>query len=131
MARGLTAQEGKASSVYEFVCLAVLLGTEKFSRYIEHQEFILETDKLALSWLLSYPRQLGKIGRWGVKISALKFEVRHIRGTQNIVADTLSRMLRLLRSRKPRYHVVSSSQSFACVSGFETVTASGSSVGRH
>jgi hypothetical protein len=27
-----------------------------------------------------------------VKISALKFEVRHIRGTQNIVVDTLSRM---------------------------------------
>ena len=42
--------------------------------------------------MLSHPRQLGKIGRWVVKISALKFEVRHVRGTQNIVADTLSRM---------------------------------------
>ena len=26
-----------------------------------------------------------------MKISALKFQVRHIRGTQNIAADTLSR----------------------------------------
>jgi len=42
---------------------------------------------------LSHPRQLGKIGRWILKISALKFEVRHVRGTQNIVAGTLSRML--------------------------------------
>jgi hypothetical protein len=41
---------------------------------------------------LTSPRQLGKIGRWVVKISALKFEVRHIRGTRNIIADTLSRM---------------------------------------
>jgi len=88
----LMAQERKASSVYELECLAVLFGTEKFRKYIEHQEFILETDNQALSWLLSHPRQLGKIGRWVVKISSLKFLVKHIRGTQNIVADTLSRM---------------------------------------
>ena len=90
--RSLSAQERKASSVYELECLAVLFGTEKFRKYIEHQEFILETDNQALSWLLSHPRQLGKIGRWVVKIAALKFQVRHIRGSQNVVADTLSRM---------------------------------------
>jgi len=56
--------------------------------YIEHQKM----DNQVLSWLLSYPRQLGKIGRWVVKLSALKFQVRHIRGTQNIVTDTLPRM---------------------------------------
>jgi hypothetical protein len=72
--------------------LAELFGTEKFRKYIEHQEFILETDNQALLWLLSHPRQLGKIGRWVVRISSLNFEVRHIRGTLNIVADTLSRM---------------------------------------
>ena len=88
--RTLSAQERKASSTYELECLAVLFGTEKFRKYIEHQEFILETDNQALSWLLSHPRQLGKICRWVVKISALKFEVRHVRGTQNIVAETLT-----------------------------------------
>jgi hypothetical protein len=70
----------------------VLFGTEKFRKYIEHQQFILETDNQALSWLLFRPRQLGKIGRWVAKTSALKFEVKHIRGTQNVVADALSRM---------------------------------------
>jgi hypothetical protein len=65
---------------------------EKFHKYTEHQEFILESDNQALSWLLSHPRQLGKIGRWVVKISALKFKVRHIRGTRNCAADALSRM---------------------------------------
>jgi len=70
----------------------VLFGTEKFHKYIQHQDFILETDKQALSWLLSHTRQLGKTGRWVVKISALNFEVRHVRRKQNIVADTLSRM---------------------------------------
>jgi hypothetical protein len=70
----------------------VLFGTKKFRKYIEHKEFILKTDNQALSWLLSHPRQLGNIGRWVVKLSALKFQVRHIRGTQNIVANTLSWM---------------------------------------
>jgi hypothetical protein len=70
----------------------VLFGTEKFRKYLEHQEFILETNNQVLSWLLAHPRQLGKIDRWVTKISALKFEVHHIRGTQNFMADTLSRM---------------------------------------
>jgi len=90
--RTLSAQEPKASSTYELECLAVLFGTEKFRKYIEHQDCILEMDNQVLSWLLSHPRQLGKIGRWVVKISSLKFEVCHVRGTQNIVADTFSRM---------------------------------------
>lgn len=90
--RTLTDQEKKASSVYELECLAVVFGTDKFRRYLEHSEFLLETDNQALSWLLSHPRQLGKIGRWVVKISAFKFRTQHIRGTQNLIADTLSRM---------------------------------------
>jgi hypothetical protein len=96
-----SAQERKASSTYELECLSVLFGTEKFRKYIEHQEFILETDNQARSWLLSHPRQLGKIGHWVVKLSVLKFQVRHIRGTQNIVADTLSRMFEVPRPEAP------------------------------
>lgn len=82
----------KKSSIYELECLAVVFGVDKFRRFLEHSEFLLETDNQALSWLLAHPRQLGKIGRWVIKISALKFKVQHVRGTQNIVADTLSRM---------------------------------------
>ena len=65
---------------------------DKFRRFLEHAEFLLETDNQALSWLLAHPWQLGKIGRWVVKISSFKFKVQHIRGTQNVVADALSRM---------------------------------------
>jgi hypothetical protein len=61
--RTLSGQERNASSTYQLECLTVLFEIEKFRKYIEHQEFILETDNQALSWLLSHPRQLGKIGR--------------------------------------------------------------------
>jgi thiaminase len=76
-------------------------ATEKFRKYIEQQEFILQTDNQALSRLLSHSRQLGKIGRWMAKISALKFQVRHIRGKQNIVADTLSRLFEAPKHEAP------------------------------
>jgi hypothetical protein len=93
--RTLTNQERRASSTYKLECLAVLFGMEKFRKYLEHQEFVLQKDNQALSWLLAHPRQLGKIGRWTAKITAFKFEVRHIRGTQNNVADALSRMFEI------------------------------------
>jgi hypothetical protein len=66
----LSAQERRTSSAYELECLAVLFGMEKFRKCVEHQEFLLETDNQALSWLLAHPRQLGKIGQWMVRISS-------------------------------------------------------------
>lgn len=90
--RTLSPSEKKASTVYELECLAVVFGMDKFRQYLEHSEFLLETDNQALSWLLAHPRQLGKIGRWVVKISSFKFRTQHLRGSLNVVADTLSRM---------------------------------------
>ena len=78
----------KASSAYESEYLAVIFGVEKFCQYLEHREFILETDNHALSWLLSHPRQLGKLGRWIARLMSLKFEVWHIRGTSKIPCQT-------------------------------------------
>jgi hypothetical protein len=52
----------KDSSIYAFEFLAVLFRTEKFKKYLEHQEFILETNNQELLWVMSHPRQLWKIG---------------------------------------------------------------------
>ncbi|PNF16566.1 hypothetical protein B7P43_G07188, partial [Cryptotermes secundus] len=79
-------------STYELECLAVRFGLEKFRPYLEHLEFDLQTDSQALTSCLSHPRQLGRIGRWVVRLSSFKFNVQHIRGTQNVITDALSRM---------------------------------------
>ena len=93
VSRTLTDTE-KKSCVYELEYLAVFFALDKFRSYLEHAEFQLETDNQALSWLLAHPRQLGKIGRWVVKISSFKFRAQHIRGTENVV-DALSRRYHL------------------------------------
>ncbi|PNF34261.1 hypothetical protein B7P43_G16924 [Cryptotermes secundus] len=85
-------QQERKFSTYELECLAVLFGLEKFRPYLEHIEFDQQTDNQALSWCLSHPRQLGRIGRWVVRLSSFKFNVQHITGSQNFIADALSRM---------------------------------------
>ena len=55
----LTDQEKKYSA-YELECLAIVLAFEKFKPFLEHKEFLLETDNQALSWLLNHPKQLGR-----------------------------------------------------------------------
>jgi hypothetical protein len=67
-----------------------LFCIEKFRLYLEHHEFIFETNNQALSWFLSHPRQLEKIGSGLVRISCKKFQVSQVRGTWHIVADTLT-----------------------------------------
>lgn len=89
--RSLTEAERKYS-VYELEALAVMFGLEKFRFYLEHKEFTLETDNQALSWVLARPRKTGRLARWAVRISAFRFKVKHIKGTDNQVADALSRM---------------------------------------
>lgn len=89
--RRLTDAELKYS-VYECEALAVLFALEKYKFYLEHRVFLLETDNQALSWVLARPRKTGRIARWAVRISAFRFHVKHIRGTENVLADTLSRM---------------------------------------
>jgi hypothetical protein len=56
--RLLGAPERKYST-YEKECLAVLFGCERCRSYLEHKEFELHCDNLALCWLL---RRVGDVG---------------------------------------------------------------------
>jgi hypothetical protein len=55
-------------SVYEKRCLVVVYGCEKYRSYVEHKEFHLTTDNQALAWLLRHAKELGKIGRWVLRL---------------------------------------------------------------
>jgi hypothetical protein len=77
-------------SIYERECLAVVNGCEKYRSYSEHKEFCLYTDNQALAWLLRHAKELGRIGRWILRLAPFKFRVSHISGKAN-VADYLTR----------------------------------------
>jgi transposase InsO family protein len=78
-------------SAYERECLAIVYGCEKYRTYLEHKEFTLFTDNQALAWLLSHAKELGRIGRWLLRLAPFKFHAAHISGKANVVADCLTR----------------------------------------
>ncbi|PSN32759.1 Retrovirus-related Pol polyprotein from transposon 17.6, partial [Blattella germanica] len=83
--RTLSEQERKFLT-YGLESLAVLFGVEKFKLYLEHVQFLLETDNEVLSWVLGLPRKTGCLA---ARISAFKFAVKHIKGSENVIADIL------------------------------------------
>ena len=79
-------------STYEKECLAVVYWFEKCRRYLEHKEFEIHCDNLALCWLLKRVKEIGRLGRWVLRLAPFKFKVKHTRGTDNVVEDALSRV---------------------------------------
>jgi hypothetical protein len=77
---------------YEKECLAVIFGCDKCRVYLEHKEFELHCENLALCWLLKSTKDVGRIGGWILRLAPFTFRVRHTRVVENVVADTLSRM---------------------------------------
>jgi hypothetical protein len=77
-------------STYEKECLAALFGCEKCRQYLEHKEFELQCDNLVLCWLLNKVKDVGRLGRWILRLAPYKFRVVHTKGVDNVVADALS-----------------------------------------
>jgi len=89
--RLLTSAERRYST-YEKECLAVVFGCERARTYLEHKEFELHCDNMALCWLFKNVKDVGRLGRWIVRLAPFKFKVCHTKGSENVVADALSRM---------------------------------------
>jgi hypothetical protein len=49
-------------STYEKDCLEVLFGCERCRPYVEHKDFELCCDNLALCWLLRWTKDVGRLG---------------------------------------------------------------------
>ena len=49
------------------------------------------TDHLALKWLKKMDNPSGRLARWAMELSQWEFEVKYRKGTDNLVADALSR----------------------------------------
>jgi hypothetical protein len=81
----------------------VLFGCEKCRTYLEHKEFELRCDNLALCWLLKRVKDVGRLGRWIQCLAPFKFKVVHTRGKDNVVADALSRMFEKETAENPEY----------------------------
>ncbi|KAJ8737429.1 hypothetical protein PYW08_000024 [Mythimna loreyi] len=91
MSRSLSASE-RNYSITERETLAVITALEHWRCYLENGKmFTVYTDHSALKWFLSLNNPTGRLARWGVRLSSFHFEIKHRRGSDNVVPDALSR----------------------------------------
>jgi hypothetical protein len=78
-------------STTEKECFAILASIEKWHKYLDGHEFILETDHKPLVQLNIQAQTNAKCERWRLKLQQYRFKVKHIKGNDNTMADYLSR----------------------------------------
>lgn len=81
----------KRYAVEEKEALALIWGVQKFNRYLYGKEFTMETDHLGLQYLKTGNVRNARVMRWSLALQEYKFRVRYIKGSENGMADYLSR----------------------------------------
>lgn len=79
-------------SVFRKEFLACLWACEKFRDILADTRFILRTDCQAVVHVLNSAKRTGQMARWKLRLSEFSYDLEHCRATQNILADTLSRL---------------------------------------
>lgn len=77
--------------VIEQEAYAIMYALGKWQHYLLGKRFLLETDHKPLVWLQTKRESMGKLGRWAIRLAEFQFDVRHIKGVQNVGPDALSR----------------------------------------
>jgi len=73
-------------------CLGVILGVLYYREFLQPKPFLIRTENSALKFLNFVKHIQGRLGRWNMLLSGYNYRIEHIKGTKNVVADTLSRI---------------------------------------
>ena len=73
--------------------LAVVFALDKFQSYLLGSKVVVFTDHAALRYLLSKKDTKPRLIRWILLLQDFNFEIRYKKGSENHVADHLSRIL--------------------------------------
>jgi hypothetical protein len=71
--------------------LAFFEGIKHFHVYLANTKFIVYTDHVSLKWIRNIQNAHGRLGRWSILFQGYDFDVTHVSGKSNVVADALSR----------------------------------------
>jgi hypothetical protein len=88
--RKLLDRETRYSTI-ERECLAIVWAITKFSKFLWGVEFTLQTDHRPLVYLTTSRFKNSRIMRWSLSLQEYRFRVESLPGTQNVLADLLSR----------------------------------------
>ena len=73
-------------------CYAIVWALKKWRTYLVDKPFIVETDHSALLALKTKMQATPRLVRWALELQNFSFDLRHVKGAQNSIADALSRL---------------------------------------
>ena len=97
--RVLTTAE-KNYSQLDREALALVFGVKTFHQFVYGRKFLLETDHKPLIFIFGPKKGIpqmaaSRVQRWAVFLLGYDFTIKHIRGSDNCSADSLSRLLKV------------------------------------
>lgn len=90
ISRGLNKAE-RNYTVSEIEMLSVVFALTKFREYVLGRKITIVTDHKALEFLLTSKLTSNRLTRWILYIQEYDFEIKYRKGSENIIADFLSR----------------------------------------
>jgi hypothetical protein len=78
-------------TVTEKELLAIIFGLQKYRTILLGHRLVIRTDHYALKFLKQCRLLNDRLTRWSLLLNEFDYDVEHIPGKQNVVADTLSR----------------------------------------
>ena len=80
-------------SAYDLELTAIIHALKMWRHYLVGRKFLLLTDHHSLTNYFSQPTLNARQARWVDFLSGFDFEIKHLQGKENRVADALSRKL--------------------------------------
>ncbi|UYV65483.1 hypothetical protein LAZ67_3004485 [Cordylochernes scorpioides] len=75
----------------EIETLAIINSVQRFHTFLHNIHFTLHTDHLPLKWIKNVKNPQGRLFRWSLILSQYSYDIKHIKGSNNIEAYMLSR----------------------------------------
>ena len=75
---------------------AIVHALKMWRHYLLGMKFVLMTDHCGLRYMFDQPKLNAIQARWMALLSEFDFEIKHIKGKENRVADALSRSMKTI-----------------------------------